>query len=107
MTIDKKKWFRLTLQIRGSVIPTVLPFVLVYGGLVSLLHSFYLLVDLPIFGSLVPNVLFNLVLGLLLVFRTNMAYERFGEGFFKISKIYIQPDLSDSSLISALERVIH
>lgn len=83
MTIEQKNWFSAAFQVRGSVIPTVLPFVLVYaalGVLVSLLPQFDLPIDLPVFGILIPNVVFNLVLGLLLVFRTNTAYERFWEG---------------------------
>ena len=82
MTITHKSWFGVAFQVRGSVIPTVFPFVLVYavwGILVSLFHEFGLPL-LPVFSSLIPNVIFNLILGLLLVFRTNTAYERFWEG---------------------------
>ena len=83
----KRTGFALPYRFEGQLFLRFCLLFLCMGVLVSLLHSFYLLVDLPIFGSLVPNVLFNLVLGLLLVFRTNTAYERFWEGFFKISKI--------------------
>ena len=83
MTTDNQDWFRVALQLRGSVIPSVLPRVLLCGGvgvLVSLLHKFDWFLSLPLLGSVIPNVVFNLVLGLLLVFRTNTAYDRFWEG---------------------------
>lgn len=87
MTAEKPSWVRLALQWRGSVAPTILPGVLLSGGLgflVSLLDYFGLPVSwqsleqsLDIF---ITNVAYNLVLGLLLVFRTNTAYERFWSG---------------------------
>lgn len=87
MTTEKHSWVRLALQWRGSVAPTVLPGVLLFTGfgfLASLLDYFGLSVSwqslsqgLDIF---ITNVAYNLVLGLLLVFRTNTAYERFWSG---------------------------
>ncbi|MBD1936599.1 bestrophin family ion channel [Microcoleus sp. FACHB-68] len=77
------QWFKLALQLRGSVAPTVFPRVVlcgVFGFLVSLIYYYGAPVSWDIFGSVVTNVVFNLVLGLLLVFRTNTAYERFWEG---------------------------
>jgi putative membrane protein len=47
-----------------------------FGWLISWLHSRQFSVALPILSSVVPSI----VLGLLLVFRTNTAYERFWEG---------------------------
>jgi putative membrane protein len=47
-----------------------------FGVFISLLHFFNLPVSMPILSSIVPSI----VLGLLLVFRTNTAYERFWEG---------------------------
>jgi len=44
--------------------------------LISSLHYWGMPVNLPVLASVVPNV----VLGLMLVFRTNTAYERFWEG---------------------------
>lgn len=75
----KWEWFKIALSFRGSVIPSVLPRALfcgLFGFWISLLHYWGLSVSLPILGSLIPNI----VLGLLLVFRTNTAYERFWEG---------------------------
>ncbi|MEG4117984.1 bestrophin family ion channel [Microcoleus sp. N9_B4] len=79
MSGDRPPWFKVALQVRGSVIPSILPRVLLCGGfgvLISLLHFFKWPVSLPILSSIVPSI----VLGLLLVFRTNTAYERFWEG---------------------------
>lgn len=47
-----------------------------FGVFVSILHKFGFSVSLPILSGAVPSI----VLGLLLVFRTNTAYERFWEG---------------------------
>ncbi len=75
----KRAWFRDLFSVQGSVIPTVLPRTLlcaVFAFLIYLLHLRGWTVSSPILGSLVPS----LVLGLLLVFRTNTSYERFWEG---------------------------
>lgn len=75
----KNKWLKLALQVKGSVIPAIMPRVLfcgLFGMLISILYPFGIPVHWPVLSSLVPN----LVLGLLLVFRTNTAYDRFWEG---------------------------
>ncbi len=72
-------WFRHAFKFRGSVIPAVLDRTLVCTGfatLIAVLSHFKLPVSLPVLASLIPNI----VLGLMLVFRTNTAYERFWEG---------------------------
>ncbi len=79
MSVDRPAWFKIALQVRGSVIPSILPRVLLCGGFgvfIALLHFWNLPVSLPILSSIVPSI----VLGLLLVFRTNTAYDRFWEG---------------------------
>ncbi|MEG4104940.1 bestrophin family ion channel [Microcoleus sp. S13_C5] len=79
MSVDQPSWFKIALQVRGSVIPSILPRVLLCGGFglfISFLYFLNLPVSLPILSSIVPSI----VLGLLLVFRTNTAYERFWEG---------------------------
>ncbi|HLO51726.1 MAG TPA: bestrophin family ion channel [Kamptonema sp.] len=79
MNIEKRPWFKTALKLRGSVILTIWPRVLLCGGFgvfVSLLDLLNFPVSLPILSSIVPSI----VLGLLLVFRTNTAYERFWEG---------------------------
>lgn len=75
----EQDWFKLLFSVRGSVIPAVMPRVLlcaVFSVGILLLYSRGWPVASPILGSLVPS----LVLGLLLVFRTNTSYERFWEG---------------------------
>lgn len=79
MADDDRGWFPTLWQIHGSVVPAILPRVLFCAGfsaIVSLLNQIGLsLVPLPLAG-LIPSI----VLGLLLVFRTNTAYDRFWEG---------------------------
>lgn len=79
----KANWFSTALQLEGSILPAVLPRILMFGGfgvLISILHQTPLNFDFNTWGDLTNNVACNLVLGLLLVFRTNTAYERFWEG---------------------------
>lgn len=74
-----RSWFRYAFQLRGSVIPAVSFRTLIcgaFGAFVSVLHFGGIPVSLPILASVIPNI----VLGLMLVFRTNTAYERFWEG---------------------------
>jgi ion channel-forming bestrophin family protein len=75
----ERTWFRVLFSLQGSVIPAVLPRTLLCALFALLIYGLYgqgWPVSSPILGSLVPS----LVLGLLLVFRTNTSYERFWEG---------------------------
>lgn len=79
MKAEKRGWFQVALQLKGSVISAIYQQVLwcaAFGIFISVLHHFRLPVSQPILGSVIPSI----VLGLLLVFRTNTAYERFWEG---------------------------
>nr|WP_290227316.1 bestrophin family ion channel [Trichocoleus desertorum] len=79
MAMEKRRWLRMALQLKGSVIPSVFPRTLLcgfFGVFISILFYFGLPVAQPIFANVIPSI----VLGLLLVFRTNTAYERFWEG---------------------------
>ena len=79
MAEDRRPWFKTLFCVRGSVIQAVLPRVGMCTGfslLITLLHNAGIPVSWPVLGSVVPS----LVLGLLLVFRTNASYERFWEG---------------------------
>jgi putative membrane protein len=72
-------WFRILFRWRGSVIPAILPQMAICAGfsvMVSLIDLRGLNLGFPLAGGIVPSI----VLGLLLVFRTNTAYERFWEG---------------------------
>jgi putative membrane protein len=82
-TNETLNWFQVVFRLQGSVIPAIFPWVLLcgtYGFLISLFHHFD---HLSTFNDtkVLPNVVltFNIVLSLLLVFRTNTAHERFWE----------------------------
>lgn len=75
----KNFWIKKTFSLKGSVILGVLERSLlcgVFGILISFLYLKKIPVAQPILGSVIPSI----VLALLLVFRTNTAYERFWEG---------------------------
>ncbi len=79
MKSSRYQWFRAALQLDGSVIIEVMPRVIVcglFGIVISFLYSQKWQVSLPFLSTVIPNI----VLGLLLVFRTNTAYDRFWEG---------------------------
>jgi putative membrane protein len=79
MSLEKRRWFRVALQLKGSIVPDVLPrslFCGFFGLFITLLYVYHLPVSLPFLAGLIPNI----VLGLLLVFRTNTAYDRYWEG---------------------------
>lgn len=83
MTVDRSSWVKLALQWQGSVASKVFPGLLLCGGLglvASLLDYWGFSLSWQGFDILITNVSYNLVLGLLLVFRTNSAYDRFWEG---------------------------
>jgi ion channel-forming bestrophin family protein len=73
------RWFARAFNIRYSVLPKIwcrLLIVVCFGFVVSWLFNQGYNVSLPVLGSIVPNI----ILGLLLVFRTNTAYDRYWEG---------------------------
>ncbi|WP_026734180.1 bestrophin family protein [Fischerella sp. PCC 9605] len=79
MAVEKVEWWQLALQFKGSVITAIYKRVLwcgLFGFFVSVLYYLKQPVSQPILGTVIPSI----VLGLLLVFRTNTAYERFWEG---------------------------
>ncbi len=79
MAIERQQWFQTAFQIKGSVIPSILGRTVLcglFGVVISVLSYWGQPVAMPTLATLIPN----LVLGLLLVFRTNTAYERFWEG---------------------------
>lgn len=72
-------WLKTVLCLQGSVLPSIFPLVILsglFGMFISLLYSIGVPVSFPFFSAIVPSI----VLGLLLVFRTNTAYERYWEG---------------------------
>ncbi len=79
MRSSRYKWFRAAFQLDGSVIGEVMPRVIFcasFGVFISFLYTKGWGVSLPFLSTVIPNI----VLGLLLVFRTNTAYDRFWEG---------------------------
>jgi len=79
MVTKKPQWFETALQIKGSVIGAIYKRVLLFGAFgvfISILYHLQVPVSQPILSSVIPSI----VLGLLLVFRTNTAYDRFWEG---------------------------
>ena len=83
-TGEQHPWQHVTFHLTHSVIAAILPWILLCGGygfLVSLLNHFQHL-SVVRDSKILPNVVMclNIVLSLLLVFRTNTAHERFWEG---------------------------
>jgi putative membrane protein len=77
------QWLTTPLKFRASVIPIILPRVLiftVFAFSISWLYKLNYLSDLNVLVNLTDNPVFDLVLGLLIVFQTNTAYNRFWEG---------------------------
>ncbi len=77
------KWFFSALRLQGSILPRILPRMALFCGLSLGVVATYqqgLWTNSDDLKALTGNVACNLVLGLLLVFRTNTAYERFWEG---------------------------
>lgn len=79
MSVAQTNWFNIALRVRGSVIPAIFGRVLLcgaFGLFISVLSYYKIPVAAKALGGIIPSI----VLGLLLVFRTNTAYERFWEG---------------------------
>ncbi len=79
MPLPRSTWVGVFSHLKGSVILAIWPKVAVCSGFalaVSLAQLWGLRLSWAVETSIVPT----LVLGLLLVFRTNTAYERFWEG---------------------------
>jgi putative membrane protein len=77
--VKKSMWLQLAIDLRSSVIYAIWRRVLVtmlFALLITIAYQQGYSVNQPILAGLIPGV----VLGLLLVFRTNTAYDRFWEG---------------------------
>ncbi len=82
-SVTRLTWFSSALQLQGSILPRILPRMAFFIGLSAIMVTTYkagLWDGSDNLRALTGNVACNLVLGLLLVFRTNTAYERFWEG---------------------------
>ena len=76
---EQQNWFGFIFQLHFSVIPVIFPRVLLFIVLSLIISQLYYL-QLPVTLPSQTSIVSSLVLGLLLVFRTNTAYERFWEG---------------------------
>lgn len=84
-TNETLNWLQVVLRLQGSVIPAVLPWVIacgIYGLLISWGYDQKMIVPFPELSKVLPHVVvsFNIVVSLLLAFRTNTAHDRFWEG---------------------------
>jgi ion channel-forming bestrophin family protein len=81
MNFDQNNWFQLALDLKSSVIRDIKSQVIlsmVMAAIVTIVYkNGYSGFSQPILAGLIPGI----ILGLLLVFRTNTAYERFWEGW--------------------------
>lgn len=104
MAHRKLNWFQFTLQLHGSVVPAVLPRTIIcglFGAFITFLHFSGFPVSLPVLATITPNI----VVGLMLVFRTNTAYERFWEGRRLWGGIIISVrNLARQMVVSIVER---
>ena len=84
MSERKLSWLEVAFRIEGSVAKTILPRITIFTFFATSICIWHSLQEEPKFilhiGDLTNNVVYNLVLGLLLVFRTNTSYERFWDG---------------------------
>lgn len=80
--MKQRSWIQSALRFRGSVIPAVCPRVLACGIFAEAVFVLEKIIQQDLSPEILGSVGFvlNLVLSLLLVFRTNTAYERFWEG---------------------------
>ncbi|MGL4759808.1 MAG: bestrophin family protein [Patescibacteria group bacterium] len=79
MAQTNRTWFRRAFNLKKSILPQIslrLFVVTLFFILITFLNGRFFNFNIPVLSALVPNV----ILGLLLVFRTNTAYERFWEG---------------------------
>ncbi len=74
-----KDWIKLLFSLQGSIISTIAPRLFILGGISSfvvLMNHFVIKIEV----NSVPWTIVGVALGLLLVFRTNTAYDRYWEG---------------------------
>lgn len=84
MSENKPSWLEIAFRLEGSVAKTILPRIAIFTFFAASICFWHYFQEEPKFilhiGDLTNNVVYNLVLGLLLVFRTNTSYERFWDG---------------------------
>jgi putative membrane protein len=80
---DTKAWYSIVFQMRGSVMPRLVPRVV----LVAAAGAAAVLIYERSASRLPPPTLIGAALGLLLVFRTNASYDRYWEGRKKLGMV--------------------
>jgi putative membrane protein len=86
METDERNWGNLIFDFKASVIPAIIGKVLIAISVAAIVTiAFYL--KIPVGKEALSSIIPELVLGLLLVFRTDTAYSRFWEGSQIISDI--------------------
>ena len=107
MSFAKTHWLKFALNLKGSIIPAVKEHVLfsmIFALLVTLtyergFHAFHQ----PALAGLIPGI----VLGLLLVFRTNTANDRFWEGCKLVGKLAVDcRNLTRQILVNIPEKTL-
>ena len=77
---DNKNWLGLLFTFRGSIFRKVLPIVILLTIISAIMTAVHILImPVPQISSMTFTVI-GIILGLLLVFRTNTAYDRYWEG---------------------------
>jgi ion channel-forming bestrophin family protein len=84
-TGEKLHWLQVSLRLAKTVLHGIFPWILVCGGygfLISVLNYYGIVPSSLSDNKVIPSVVLclNIVLSLLLIFRTNTAHERFWEG---------------------------
>ena len=80
MADERRGWMRLTTTVKGTVVKRVAPRVAVYAGLAAVAAVLVLELGVHAYIGSLAHSLLGIALGMLLVFRTNAAYDRYWEG---------------------------
>jgi len=88
ITYDNKQWIKFVMLSKGAVIGKIYPYIILLSAFTASIYILqfqykWLGYDKPVIHIKIPlafHSLLGIVLGLLLVFRTNTAYDRWWEG---------------------------
>ena len=76
---DRTAWLHHITSLKGSVLPVIMPRILGITAIAAIVATIHHFVPFESMDKS-PHGLVGVALGLLLVFRTNSAYDRFWEG---------------------------
>ncbi|NJL78152.1 MAG: hypothetical protein HC836_29115 [Richelia sp. RM2_1_2] len=83
-TGEKLQWWQVIFRLAGAMIPAILPWIMLCSGygfgvsIISYFGHFSIFTDNKVIQNIIVSL--NIVLSLLLAFRTNTAHDRFWEG---------------------------